>query len=101
MANVGSNLDHECDVSALEEFYSSPDGVGWRPRANPAEQAQRVDPVVQSRIGDRRSDSSNAKILQPRDDAAQTQVCSIRHNRSPTCVVIIGKLTYHLRVCPD
>jgi hypothetical protein len=36
VANVGADLDHECEVSALEEFYSSPDDIRRRPRTDPA-----------------------------------------------------------------
>jgi hypothetical protein len=99
--NVGADLDHECEVNALEDFHSSPDDIRRRPRTDPAEQAQGVEPLAQFRPGGCRFDAPDTQILEPHDDAPQTQVCGTRHGRSPARVMIASKLTYHLRVRLD
>jgi hypothetical protein len=101
VANVGADLDHECEVNTLEEFHSSPDDIRRRPRTDPAEQAQCVEPLAKLRPGDCRFDAPDPQILEPIDDAPQTQVCGIRHGRSPARVVIVSNLTYHFRVRLD
>ena len=62
-ANVGSDLDHEGKIGALQDLDRAAHGVRWRLRADLAEQPQRLDPLVQLRAGKRLTDVACAVSL--------------------------------------
>ena len=55
-ADVGSDLDHEGKIGAMQDLDGAAHGVRRRLRADLAEQPQRLDPLAQVRAAKRLTD---------------------------------------------